>query len=86
MTATDRHALSPQQAAQHARTHERVFQVQLVNPAHQRQIGIADRSRQVVHTAPTDVQQLRLACDRQIVVTVDHRFALSNPDRPPGGV
>jgi hypothetical protein len=43
MTAADRHALTLQHSTQHARTHERVFQVQLVNPAHQRQIGVADR-------------------------------------------
>src|SRR6266700_3202625 len=26
-----------------------------------------------------DAQHVRLLCDRQIVLTVDHRFALSNP-------
>jgi hypothetical protein len=35
--------------------------------------------RQVVDAAATDAQNLGLLDDRQIVRTVDHRFALSNP-------
>src|SRR5213593_64505 len=34
---------------------------------------------QAVETATADAQNLRLPCDRQVVLTVDHRFALSNP-------
>ncbi|SCX63473.1 hypothetical protein SAMN05720354_1411, partial [Nitrosospira sp. Nsp1] len=37
--------------AQHARTHERVFQVQFVNAAHERQIRGADWFGQIIHAA-----------------------------------
>ena len=41
--------------------------------------AVRHRPRQVVDAAAADVQNLRLLGDRQIVLTVDHRFALSNP-------
>ena len=72
-------ALPIQLVAQLPRAHERVLQVQLVELAHQRQIGRADRLRQVVDRASADVEQLGLARDGQFVITVDHGFALSNP-------
>src|SRR5213075_3514329 len=53
--------------------------MQLVEPPHQREVGCRHRSRQIVDTAPADAQNFRLLGDRQFVVTVDHRFALSNP-------
>src|SRR5436190_19247834 len=53
--------------------------MQLVEPTHQREVGCRHRSRQIVDTAPADAQNFRLLGDRQFVVTVDHRFALSNP-------
>ena len=36
-------------------------------------------ARQVIHTATANAQDFRLPDDRQVVFTVDHRFALSNP-------
>src|SRR3954454_21122806 len=51
--------------------------MQPVETPHDRNIGVRHRARQVVATA--DAQNLRLLGDRQIVLTVDHRFALSNP-------
>jgi hypothetical protein len=36
-------------------------------------------ARQVIDAAPADPQNFSLPGDRQIVLTVDHRFALSNP-------
>ena len=53
--------------------------MQPVDPPHDREIGFRNRARQVIDAATTDVQGLRLLGDRQIVLTVDHRFALSNP-------
>src|SRR5882672_4126971 len=53
--------------------------MQLVQPPHDREVGVRHRPRQVVDAAPADVQYFRLLGDRQIVLTVDHRFALSNP-------
>src|SRR3979490_2046810 len=42
-------------------------------------VGGPRRSRQVVDAATADTQNLRLLRDRQIVLAVDHRFALSKP-------
>src|SRR5665647_2781601 len=56
-----------------------VFQVQLVKAQHERQIGFADGLGQVVHRAPAYAQQFGLARDGELVVTVDHALALSNP-------
>src|SRR5471032_726045 len=53
--------------------------MQLVHPAHHGEIGCGNRSGQIIHTATADLQGLRLFADRQFVVTVDHRFALSQP-------
>ena len=41
--------------------------------------AVRHRPRQVIDAATADAQNLRLLGDRQIVLTVDHRFALSNP-------
>ena len=53
--------------------------MQPVETAHDLQVGRRHRTWQVVDTAPADAQNVRLLGDRQIVLTVDHRFALSNP-------
>src|ERR1700730_17779767 len=53
--------------------------MQLVHPAHHGEIACGNRSGQIIHTATADLQGLRLFADRQFVVTVDHRFALSKP-------
>ena len=53
--------------------------MQPVETAHNLQVGRRHRTWQVVDTATADAQNVRLLCDRQIVFTVDHRFALSNP-------
>jgi hypothetical protein len=39
-----------------------MLQMQLVDPAHDRQVGITDRPRKVVHRPPADVEQFGLAC------------------------
>src|SRR5262245_22036687 len=56
-----------------------MLQMQLVEPTHEGQIGRAHWPWQVVHRAPAYAQQLGLARDGEVVITVDHRFALSNP-------
>ena len=76
---SDVDALVSEQVAQHPAARERVLQVQLVDAPHQLQVRFADRLEVVVHRAAADVQQLGLALDGQLVVTVDHRLALSNP-------
>ena len=75
----DLHAFARELPAQHASAHEGVLQVQLVDAAHERLVGLTDRPRQAIHRAAAHAQQLGLARDGQRVVSVDHGFALSNP-------
>src|SRR5437762_14068293 len=53
--------------------------MQPVEPLHDREVGRRHRTRQIINAAAADLQNFRLPGDRQIVSTVDHRFALSNP-------
>ena len=53
--------------------------MQPIQTPHDREIGIPHRARQVIDAAAADLQNLSLPGDRQIVLAVDHRFALSNP-------
>src|SRR5260370_36620104 len=53
--------------------------MQVVETPHDREVGVRHQPRQVVDAAAADVQSFRLLGDRQIVRTVDHRFALSSP-------
>jgi hypothetical protein len=53
--------------------------MQLVKPPHQRQIGAADRLRQIVHRPSAEARQLSLARYRQAMLSVDHSFAFSHP-------
>src|SRR4051812_21701266 len=79
MPSADLDLLESQQASQHTRTGEGILQVQPVETLHDREIGVRHRARQVIDAAPADVQSFCLPGDRQGVLTVNHRFALSNP-------
>src|SRR4029077_12278099 len=79
MPAADLAPLQSQQAAQHTRTGEGILQVQPIETLHDGEIGFRHRTWEVIDAAPTDPQSLSLLGERQIVLTVDHRFALSNP-------
>src|SRR6266403_1528551 len=79
MPAADLAPLQSQQASQHTRTGEGILQMQSVETSHDREVDGRHRTRQVIDAAPADPQDLSLPGDRQIVLTVDHRFALSNP-------
>src|SRR6266446_5478414 len=79
MPAADLATLQSQQASQHPRTGEGILQMQPVETPHDLEVGGRYRARQVIDAAPADPQNLSLPGDRQIVLTVDHRFALSNP-------
>src|SRR5882762_1536797 len=79
MPAADLAPLQSQQASQHTRTGEGILQMQSVETSHDREVDGRYRARQVIDAAPADPQDLSLPGDRQIVLTVDHRFALSNP-------
>src|SRR5260370_805521 len=71
--------LGSEQASQHPRTGERKLQMHPVEPLHDREVGRRHRARQIIHAAAADLQNFRLLVARQIVLPVDHRFALSNP-------
>jgi hypothetical protein len=53
--------------------------MQFVDPPHDVQVFGRDRTRFVIERASADVQNLRLAGNRELVRSVDHRFALSKP-------
>jgi hypothetical protein len=55
--------------------------MQFVYRSHQRQILRRDRPG-VIHAAPADPENLRLTAHRQVIVPVDHRFALGMPALP----
>lgn len=79
MLASDHYALSLKQAHQHARAGKRMFLVQLVDAAHERQIRATDRARRVVLTGSADADQLDPLENWQKVGTINHFFALSRP-------
>src|SRR5215208_5937153 len=79
MPAADLAPPESQQASQHPRTGEGKLQVQPIQMPHDREVGGRRRARQIINAAAADLQNFRLPGDRQIVSTVDHRFALSNP-------
>src|ERR1700676_2092027 len=53
--------------------------MQLIDPPHHRQIGRRYRTRPVIKPAPAELQDLCLPGQRKIMLTVNHRFALSMP-------
>jgi hypothetical protein len=71
--------LLAQQIAQHPAARERVVQMQLVQPSHQQQDSVRDRTRLVVRRAATDPQHLGLPLNREFVRSVDHLLALRSP-------
>src|SRR5271169_6313074 len=71
--------LGSQQASQHPRAGKRKLQMQPVEMSHDLQVNRRHRTWQVVDTTTADAQHFCLLCNRQIVLTVDHRFAFSNP-------
>jgi hypothetical protein len=79
MSAADQDAFSTQKIAQHAGAREGALQMQFVDPPHKPQVFGRDRPGPVIDRASAEVQHLRLAVNREIVRSVDHRFALSKP-------
>ena len=83
VTAADLAAFRLQHVPQHPAAREGMLEVQLVDPAHQREIGVRGRPRQIVDAAPADPERLRLSGERQFMGPVDHRLALaSSPALP----
>src|ERR1039458_363748 len=79
VSAADLAPLGSQQPLQHPRAGERKLQMKPVETPHHLQVARRHQTWQIIDAATADVQNLRLLGDRQIVLTVDHRFALSNP-------
>src|ERR1700693_3278435 len=79
MAAANLDASDKELPAQHPRAHEGILQMQLIEPPHQRQIGGAGGLRHVVHRPPAEAQKFGLARYRQLILSVDHGFAPSNP-------
>ena len=75
----DRDALPVQEVAQHPAARKRVAEMQFVEAAHGPQILGRGWPGFVVDGASADAERLGLPGDRQVVLTVDHRLALSNP-------
>ena len=79
MAAADLHLFLVQEVPQHPAACERKLEAQLVHSAHHGEGGRRHRSGPVVDAAPAHPERLRLLGDRQIMVAVHHRFALSRP-------
>ena len=73
---THRMAFGLHQAFQHPAPGKGIVQRPFTGPAHQREIGVRGRARQVIDAAPADAERLRLAADAQLGLPVDHRLAL----------
>jgi hypothetical protein len=82
MPAADLAPLGSQKIAQQPTSGEGELQMELVNPPHEREVGCRHRPGQVIDAPRADVQGRRLLGNRQIVLTVNHRFALSKPALP----
>jgi hypothetical protein len=80
--ATDLAAFRPQKPLQHPAARERIVEMQLIDPPHYGQVGSAHNTRQVVDASPADAEFPRLPAHRQVMLTVDHRFALRRPALP----
>ena len=74
--------LAPQHSNQHACASKRMFHMKFVDATHQCQIGVADRTQQIIDARATDAEQLGLPAHRQHVRAVYHFFPLSRPALP----
>jgi hypothetical protein len=77
--AADRDALATQQIAQHPAARERVVEMQFVDPPHHYQIGRRHRPGPVVEAASAQLEDRGLPDQGELVLAVDHRFALNMP-------
>jgi hypothetical protein len=53
--------------------------MEFVDPAHQGKDGRRNRPRLVVEAAAAELQKFSLSPDRELVLSVNHRFALRRP-------
>lgn len=62
-------ALLLEEPLEHAAARERIVELQLVDPAHQRQVGVTHGARQIVDAASADAEDSGLPSHRQIIPT-----------------
>ncbi len=74
------HRLLPSAGLQHPVAGKGVIQRQRVDPAHEREVGLRGRARQIGDAPSAEAGQLLLTADAQSVVALDHSFARA--DRP----
>lgn len=82
MQPPDLKTLSSQLFGYAARAIVEVIQMQLIDPPHQLQILLRDRTRRVVHAAAIGPQQLTLPLHRQLCFPIDHLRPLGPGKRP----
>lgn len=80
--APDLEALPLKHFAQRPCAGEREIQMQCVDPTNHSQIVVGHRLGQVVDVRTRDAHELGLALDRQLMVAIDHFFAVASPMRP----
>src|SRR4051794_1691339 len=80
--AADRDPLLAQEIAQHPAACEGELEMEFVDPPHDREFGRRHRPGRVGDAAAADPERLCLLRDRQVVLAVDHRFALGRPALP----
>src|SRR3990172_8809418 len=64
------------------RAEKRMREVQLVDAAHEPQVGRRDRLGLIVQARSAQTEQFTLAHDRHLTLRVNQRFALGRPNRP----
>jgi hypothetical protein len=80
--AADHDALDTQRIAQHPAARERVVEMPLVDPPHDHRIGRRHWPGPLAEAASAQLQDRRLPNQGEIVLALDHRFALSTPVLP----
>ena len=79
MTPSHLAPIGSQQVAQHPRAGEGKLQMQLVHLPHEGKVGRTHQLWHIVEAPAADVQRFGLLRQWQIMLAVDHRFALSKP-------
>ena len=82
MAATDIKTLMLEHTGKPPRAEKRMRKVQLIDAAHESQVGLRDRLGLVVPARSAQAEQFTLAHDRHLTVRIDQRVALDRPNRP----
>src|SRR6185503_6851288 len=80
--APDGDALGAEEIAQHPTPGKGQLEMELVEPAHECELGLVHGRRRVIHRGPRQPEELRLCRDGKRVFATDHRFPLGPRSRP----